>query len=274
MLFRSLAATVAADGKMSLYIDAKLVAEGNGVSIDSKPARPMYLCNGEGAAEGSAGGLSGLLDQFALYHKALTPAEVQQRFEAPDVKPADAILVCNFDNGDSRDGSANAIHGIGSGVETGKGKVGGALWFKGGAGDAAAKAGGSFVKHTWDRFVPIVARSMALAGNTVLVSGAPDMIDEEYAFERLAANVPRHPRRAQRAKRSPRRPSRSQDVGCEHRNRRAIHRPRTHQPARLGRHHRGAGPRVCEHDGRQVAVFWEVTKPISTCVKSKQEELN
>jgi outer membrane protein assembly factor BamB len=46
------------------------------------------------------------------------------------------------------------------------------------------------VKHTWDRFVPIVARSMALAGKTVLVSGAPDTIDEEYAFERLAAKDP------------------------------------------------------------------------------------
>jgi hypothetical protein len=185
-----LAATLTADGKMALYIDAKLVAEGNGTSIDSKPARPLYLGNGEGAAEGSAGGYSGLLDQFALYHKALTPAEVQQRFEAPDVKPADALLVCNFDNGDSRDGGPNGIHGIGAGVETGKGKVGGALWFKGGAGGGGANAPGSFVKHSWDRFVPIVARSMALAGKTVLVSGPPDTIDEEYAFERLAAKDP------------------------------------------------------------------------------------
>jgi outer membrane protein assembly factor BamB len=150
----------------------------------------MYLGNGEGAAEGSAGGFSGLLDQFALYHKALTAAEVQQRFESPDSKPADAVLICNFDNGDSRDSSANAAHGIGAGVETGKGKVGAALWFKPAAGNKGGKGGGSFVKHTWDRFVPIVARSMALAGKTVLVSGAPDTIDEEYAFERLAAKDP------------------------------------------------------------------------------------
>lgn len=185
-----LAATLTAEGKMTLYIDAKLVAEGNGTAIDAKPARPLYLGNGDGAAEGTAGGYSGLLDQFALYHKALTPAEVQQRFEAPDVKPADALLVCNFDNGDSRDSGPNAIHGIGAGIETGKGKVGGALWFKGGAGGSGGNAPGSFVKHTWDRFVPIVARSMALAGNTILVSGPPDTIDEEYAFERLAAKDP------------------------------------------------------------------------------------
>ncbi|MCX6839203.1 MAG: PQQ-binding-like beta-propeller repeat protein, partial [Verrucomicrobia bacterium] len=186
-----LVATLAADKKISLYIDGKLVAEGSSDLIAGKPARPMYLGNGDGAAEGSAGGFSGLLDQFALYHKALTPAEVQQRFEAPDSKPADAVLSCNFDNGDSRDSSANAAHGIGAGVETGKGKVGAALWFKPAGGGKGGKGGaGSFVKHTWDRFVPIVARSMALAGKTVLVSGAPDTIDEEYAFERLAAKDP------------------------------------------------------------------------------------
>jgi outer membrane protein assembly factor BamB len=143
-------------------------------------------------AEESAPPFSGLIDQLAVYHKALSAGEVQARFAAPDEKPADAVLVCNFDNGDSRDSSGNDAHGIGSGVETGKGKVGAALWFKPNApaGKGGKKDAGSFVKHTWDRFVPIVARSMALAGKTVLVSGAPDTIDEEYAFERLAAKDP------------------------------------------------------------------------------------
>ncbi len=185
--------TLAADKKMSLYIDGKLVAEGTaGGLVSSKPARPMLVGNGNGVAEANAGGYSGLLDQFALYHKALTAEEVQQRFEQPDAKPTDAVLVCNFDNGDSRDSSGNDAHGVGAGLESGKGKVGGALWFKGasGGGGKGGKTNGSFVQHTWDRFVPIVARSMALAGKTVLVSGAPDMIDEEYAFERLAAKDP------------------------------------------------------------------------------------
>ncbi|MFN0077372.1 MAG: PQQ-binding-like beta-propeller repeat protein [Prosthecobacter sp.] len=187
-----LVGVLAADKKMTLYIDGKLVAEGAASDlVAAKPANPLFVGNGNGVAEGETGGFSGLLDQFALYHKALTAAEVQQRFEAPDTKPADAVLVCNFDNGDSRDSSGNDAHGVGAGLETGKGKVGGALWFKSGAaGGKPGKAGGSFVQHTWDRFVPIVARSMALAGKTVLVSGAPDMIDEEYAFERLAAKDP------------------------------------------------------------------------------------
>jgi hypothetical protein len=190
--WHQLVGTFGEDKKMALYVDGKLVAEGTASGlISSKPNNPLYLGNGNGAPEGSAGAYSGLLDQFALYRKALSPEEVQQRFEAPDEPPPNAALVCNFDNGDSRDSSGNALHGIGSGVETGKGKVGAALWFKGGAsGKGKGGAAGSFVKHTWDRFVPIQARSMALAGKTVLVSGAPDTVDEEYAFERLAARDP------------------------------------------------------------------------------------
>lgn len=186
-----IAGVLAADKKMTLYIDGKLVAEGMaGELIAAKPARPLIVGNGNGVADENAGGYSGLLDQLAIYHKALSAAEVQQRFEQPEVKPADAVLYCNFDNGDSRDSSGNGVHGVGAGVESGKGKVGGALWFKGGTDAKGGKGSGSFVKHTWDRFVPIVARSMALAGKTVLVSGAPDTIDEEYAFERLAARDP------------------------------------------------------------------------------------
>lgn len=188
-----IACTLSMDKKMSLYLDGKLVAEGTAHAlVANKPVNPLIVGNGAGVATESAGGYSGLLDQLVIYHKALTADEVRQRFEQPEARPEGAILACTFDNGDSRDSSGNDIHGVGAGVESGKGKVGGALWFKGGTsgGKGAAKAGGSFVKHTWDRFVPVVARSMALAGKTVLVSGAPDMIDEEYAFERLAAKDP------------------------------------------------------------------------------------
>jgi hypothetical protein len=177
---------------MSLYLDGRIIAEGIATNlVATRPKLPALLGNGSGVAEGPAVAFSGLLDQFAIYHDALTAEQVQTRFEQPDTTPANAVVFCNFDNGDSRDSSGHELHGVGSGVETGKGKVGGALWFKAApAGKAAGKAGGSFVKHTWDRYVPVVARSMALAGNTLLVSGPPDLIDEEYAFERLAAKDP------------------------------------------------------------------------------------
>jgi hypothetical protein len=189
-----LVATLAEDKTMRLYQNGLQVAEGQASGLlDKLPARPFYLGNGDGVPQEASGGYSGLLDQFAYYTRALSPAEIESRFNAPETQPPGAAVFCNFDNGDSRDSSGNNTHGIGSGVETGKGKVGGALWFKN---TPASKSGGggqqpgSYVKHTWDRFVPIVARSMALAGNTILVGGPPDTIDEEYAFERLAAKDP------------------------------------------------------------------------------------
>jgi len=187
-----LAATLGEDKIMRLYLNGQQIAQGQASGLlDKLPARPFYLGNSDGgASDTKSGGYSGLLDQFAYYTRALSPAEIESRFNAPETTPANAALFCTFDNGDSRDSSGNAAHGIGSGIETGKGKVGGALWFKNSPAGGGAQQPGSFVKHTWDRFVPIVARSMALAGKTILVGGPPDTIDEEYAFERLAARDP------------------------------------------------------------------------------------
>jgi len=45
-------------------------------------------------------------------------------------------------------------------------------------------------------------------------------------------------------------------AGRNRQTRRAKRRPRTHQPTRLGRHHRCAGTRVCQHDGWEASVLW------------------
>ena len=186
-----LAATLAEDHTMRLYVNGLQVAEGKASGLlDKMPARPFFLGNGEGVQQDSPGSYSGLLDQFSFSTRTLSTAEIEARFNAPEIAPEKATLFCTFDNGDSRDSSGNNLHGIGAGVETGKGRVGGALWFKTAPGNGGGQQPGSFVQHTWDRFVPIVARSMALAGNTILVGGPPDTIDEEYAFERLAARDP------------------------------------------------------------------------------------
>ncbi|MCB1226797.1 MAG: PQQ-binding-like beta-propeller repeat protein [Verrucomicrobiales bacterium] len=190
-----LAATLAADGTTRLFVDGLPVAEGkaSGV-IPSTPKRPLLLGNpnGSGVNPDNAGSYQGLLDQFVLHLRALSPEEIDQRFSHPEERPEDAALVVSFDNGDSRDDSGGSTHGVGSGVESGKGKVAAAIWFKGGPAGAKGKpaGGGSFVQHDWDRYVPLIARSMTLAGNTLLVSGPPDLVDEEYAFERLAARDP------------------------------------------------------------------------------------
>lgn len=46
------------------------------------------------------------------------------------------------------------------------------------------------MKHEWERFVPVVTRAMAMAGKTVFLAGPPDLVDEEYAFERMTQKDP------------------------------------------------------------------------------------
>ena len=182
---------------VKLYVDGQLAAEaGTNELIAGKPANGLFLGNDVShVAENGYGIFSGMIDQVAILHRALSPEEVLARVSAPEARPKDAVLFCTFDNGDPRDESGNNIHGVSTGVETGKGKVGAALWFRKSAPLAAGKGGaagagadkGSFVERGWDTYVPIVTRSMALAGRTLAVAGPPNLINEEYAFERMAA---------------------------------------------------------------------------------------
>jgi len=178
---------------VKLHVDGQLVAEaGTNELIAGKPANGLVFGNDTShVAESSLGVYSGMLDQVVILHRALSPDEVLASVSQPEARPRDAVLFCNFDNGDPRDESGNSIHGVSTGVETGKGKVGAALWFRKsaqGAGAGAAVADkGSFVQRGWDTYVPIVTRSMALAGRTLAVAGPPNLINEEYAFERMAA---------------------------------------------------------------------------------------
>ncbi len=189
-----LAGVLAEDGTMTLYVDGEALASKKGAKlVGGRPKQPLRVGDAELlVGELKAGPFSGLIDQLVIEHKALSAEEVQQRFGQPDAKIEGAALVSSFDNGDSRDDSDHGSHGIGSGIESGKGRVSAALWFRQApkGKKKPSQSGGSFVQHTWDRFVPMIARSMALGGKTLLVSGPPDMLDEEYAFERLAARDP------------------------------------------------------------------------------------
>lgn len=189
-----LAAVLGDDASMKLYIDGALATSGKATAlIASRPKHPLRVGDARLlVGDAKVGAFSGLIDQLNVEHRALTESDIQKRFSQPDAQIEGAALVASFDNGDSRDDSGNGIHGIGSGIETGKGKVSAALWFRQAPGGKKSPApqSGSFVQHTWDRFVPMIARSMALGGKTLLVSGPPDILDEEYAFERLAAKDP------------------------------------------------------------------------------------
>lgn len=190
--------------RLTLYVDGERAAgkKGSGF-IPADPNLGLLLgsANTSLVTElGHGAPYTGLLDQFALHHRALTEQEILDRANETtpgNVSSEKQILFCSFDNGNARDESGNDLGGVLSGVETGKGKVGAALWFqKTGkkasplAGKGAAQNKGSFVQHQWANKLPIMTRAMAMAGNTIFNAGPPDVLDEEYAFERLTQKDP------------------------------------------------------------------------------------
>ncbi len=207
-----LAGVLTEDKRLILYVDGQVAAETKAPSfVTRKPNQGLSLGSAgvSGVSDyGKNAPYTGLLDQFALFGRALTPAEINEHASGANFiqRGLAAMVACTFDNGDARDDAGGTLLGAVSGAETGKGKLGAALWFKkpggapsvladpaqkGGAPAApAGKAAGSFVEHQWTAKSPVFARAMAMAKDTIFISGPPDMIDEEYAFERMAQKDP------------------------------------------------------------------------------------
>jgi len=192
--------------KLRLFVDGQLAAETKAPGLlGKKPNLGLQLGapNGSLVSDfGHGAPYTGQLDMFVLFTKALSEAEINEHAtQANAVAPGNgALIACSFDKGDARDESGNAIQGVISGVDTGKGKTGLALWFHKPAATTepsnalaltpTGKQAGSFVKDRWSGYVPVVTRAMAMAGKTVLVAGPPDKLDEEYAFERMTQKDP------------------------------------------------------------------------------------
>ena len=197
-----IAAVLEADKAMHLYVDGKSVADGTAPGLLTRPKQVLEIGLDSGGPVGdyeSDNPYSGLLDEVAIYFRALTPQEIRERATVADARSAKgAVLACSFDKGDARDESGGGTHGVVSGVEAGKGKNGGALWFRKGGPAAPGPIGkgqakdnnGTFVNFDWTSYVPVVTRSMAMAGKSVVLAGPPALINEEYAFERMTQKDP------------------------------------------------------------------------------------
>ena len=198
------------DKRLILYVDGQVAAEAKAPGfVTRKPAQGLVLGAPGGSLVsdfGNGAPYTGLLDQFAVFPRALAPAEIVDHANGANFiqRGNGAMIACSFDNGTAKDDANGTLIGAMSGVETGKGKIGAALWFRkagtapsviaGAGGKGAAPAGGpkagSFVEHQWNSHSPVFARAMCMAKDTVFVSGPPDMIDEEYAFERMSQKDP------------------------------------------------------------------------------------
>ena len=209
-----IAGVLTAKKKLLLYVDGDLAAETTAPGfISRRPAQGLVLGDVGGSKVSDFGNgqpYTGLLDQFAVWPKALEPGDLVEHANGVNYikKGNGALVACSFDSGTAVDDAGGVMIGAMSGVDTGKGKVGAALWFKKpgsgksvlaengkkGSGDqeqASAKIGaGSFVVHQWNAHSPVFARAMAMAHGTIFVSGPPDTIDEEYAFQRMSQKDP------------------------------------------------------------------------------------
>ncbi|MDG2123898.1 MAG: LamG domain-containing protein, partial [Verrucomicrobiales bacterium] len=187
---------LAADESMRLYVNGELAASGEASGlVAGNPKQGLDVGSDSGSPVGEYAAtftFSGLVDELRVSYREVGEAEVKAHFQSPVAargKNSEAALACSFDTPTGKDESGSGNHGTVSRVEVGKGKEGNALWFrkvkKKPGGNAIAK--GSYVQPHWNMSVPMFAQAMALADDTLLVAGPPDVMDEEYSFERIMA---------------------------------------------------------------------------------------
>lgn len=178
------------DKSMTLYVNGEVAATGKAPGLLTKlPVQSLDLGADSKTAVGeyrSDFRFTGLLDELRVSFREVGAAEVKANFGDPAKareRNKEAVLACSFDTPSAKDESGNGNDGTVAGVDVGKGRTGNALWFR--------KIGNNerpvtyHVKRDWNRPVPLFARAMALAGDTLLVAGPPDLMDEEYTFERI-----------------------------------------------------------------------------------------
>ncbi len=185
------------DKKLQLYVNGQLAASGDAPKLlPSDPAQSLEIGGDDGGAVGgyrSPNLFMGTIDEFRLYHGELTADEIELLSsldpESRGTKPKNATLnlACSFDDGKAMDQSGNKNHGKLDGNRKTEGKVRLAMRFRG---KSSGRGGNSFVAHKWNEDIPLLARAMVKANDTLFIAGPPDLIDEEETFKKLMARDP------------------------------------------------------------------------------------
>jgi outer membrane protein assembly factor BamB len=183
------------DKQVKIYVNGKLEKSSKAAGLlEKNPVQSLEIGADDGSAVGqyrSPYAFRGVIDQVKVLHGKMSDADVAARFKDPALKPpktATPVLSVTFDDGKARDGSGQNNHGTIEIARSVKGKIGSGLRFLGGGGGGGKKRGqGSFVKHVWNKDLPLLVRAMALADTTLFVAGPPDLIDEEKTFKQLMA---------------------------------------------------------------------------------------
>ncbi len=188
------AGVLTADKQLKVYIDGQLASTTKKAAhVASEPLQATQIGADEGGAVGdfqSPFTLTGLIDEVRIYHAALTDKQIAEAAGGQEPAANDAlVLSLSFDKG-AADASKYKHAGKVTGVKVVEGRFGKALQFapRGNARRPGRQQPGSIVQHTWAQDVPLMVQAMAMAGDTIFIMGAPDFIDEEETFSRLAAN--------------------------------------------------------------------------------------
>ncbi len=171
--------------ELHLYVNGRRVASGKVRSlITTDPHQDMDIGGDDGSGVGdyhAPFGFTGLIDEVRIYHRALSSEEIADLCADPAEQSEDPALVLrySFDDGQAKDQSGDHNDGKVQAAEVVDGKVGKALAF-------AGKMRGKIpfdVEHQWSQTVPVHARAMAVAAETLFVAGPPDVVDEEQIFD-------------------------------------------------------------------------------------------
>ncbi len=183
-----LAGVLTKDKKMRLYVDGALVDEALAPGLVAKtPVQGMQI----GADTGSAVGeytvpfaFKGVVDEVRVYHRALDEQEMGKLADwGNEPKDKSLVLYSGFETGKAIDDSGNKHAGKITSANIVRAKTGKAVHF---SGKSTPGRGGPSIEHQWTQDIPVLVRAMAKAGDTLLLMGPPDLVDEEESFVRLA----------------------------------------------------------------------------------------
>ncbi len=182
------------DGRMTVYVDGQAAGTTDGVPLlGGTPIIPMRVGHDptNQLLPEPLTPFQGALDEVMLFHRALPAKEVARLADPDAALDAEArkgqVLHLAFTEGALRDRSPAKNHGDGGGTkfQTVPGPVGDALRFEQPDPAVLARRRGAQGKvgHLWSREVPMMVRAMAVAGETLLIAGPPDLLDEVAAFQ-------------------------------------------------------------------------------------------
>ncbi len=188
------AGVLSEDGRMSVYVDGQVAGVTDGVPrLAGNPSMPMWVGHDpvNQLLPEPLTPFQGDLDEVMLFHRALSAEEVAALADPAATLDAparmDQVLHLTFSEGSLSDQSPAGNHGDAAGVrfQTVEGPVGDALRFQ--QPDIAVLArrreAQGQVEHLWHREVPLMVRAMAVAEQTLLIAGPPDLLDELTAFQ-------------------------------------------------------------------------------------------